>query len=80
LLVAEQKTVTGIKAELAETTDHSGLHRWLGAAPWDVQHRNERRLAWHQHDPQTRSSARGIIPMANTLVEHAGQRIEDAGS
>lgn len=79
LLVAEKKTVTGINAEFAETTDQSCLNRWLGAAPWDVQQLNERRLAWHQHDPQTRYSERGIIPIDNTLVDHAGKLIEDAG-
>ena len=79
LLVAEKKTVTGINAECAETTDQSCLNRWLGAAPWDVQQLNARRLAWHQHDPQTRDSERGIIPIDNTLVDNAGQLIEDAG-
>jgi DDE superfamily endonuclease len=79
LLGAEKKTVTGINAEFAETTDQSCLNRWLGAAPWDVQQLNERRLAWHQHDPQTRYSERGIIPIDNTLVNHAGKLIEDAG-
>lgn len=79
LLVAEKKTVTGINAEFAETTDQSCLNRWLGEAPWEVQQLNERRLEWHQHDPQTRYSARGIIPIDNTLVDHAGKLIEDAG-
>ena len=79
LLVAETKTVTGIHAEFAETTEQSGLNRWLGAAPWDVQPLNERRLAGHQHDPQTRDSERGIIPIDHTLVDPAGQLLEDAG-
>jgi len=77
--VAEHKTVTGSNAEFAATTAHACLNRGLGAAPWDVQQLNARRLAWHPHDPQRRDSARGIIPLDHTLVDHAGQLSEDAG-
>jgi len=79
LLVADKKNVTGINAEFAETTDQSCLNRWLTEAPWDVEQLNERRLAWHQQDPQTRYSERGIIAIDNTLVDKAGKLIEDAG-
>ena len=79
LLVAEKKNVTGINAEFAQTTDQSCLNRWLTEAPWEVRARNEQRLAWHQHDPQTRYGARGIMALDNTLVDHAGKLIEDVG-
>ena len=59
LLVAEKKTVSGINAEFAQTTDQSCLNRWLGEAHWDAQQLNERRLAWLQQDPQTRYATRG---------------------
>src|SRR5581483_4445613 len=71
--------VSGINAEFAETTDQSCLNRWLTEAPWEVRALNERRLAWLNRDPQTRYSERGIIPIDNTLVDHAGKLIEDVG-
>jgi len=79
LLVAARKNVSGINAEFAETTDQSCLNRWLTEAPWEVRALNERRLAWLNRDPQTRYSERGIIPIDNTLVDHAGKLIEDVG-
>ena len=79
LLVAEKKTVSGINAEFAQTTDQSCLNRWLTEVQWDVQELNRRRLAWLQHDPTTRYAPSGIIPIDNTLVDHAGKLIEDVG-
>lgn len=79
LLVAAKKNVSGINAEFAETTDQSCLNRFVTQAPWDVEQLNERRLEWHQRAPQTRYSERGVIPIDNTLVDHAGKLIEDVG-
>ena len=36
-------------------------------------------MAWLQGDPNTRYSARGVIAIDNTLVDHAGKLIEDVG-
>src|SRR2546428_8585646 len=77
LLVAEKKNVTGINAEFAETTDQSRLNKWLTQVEWDVQALNLKRLEWLQQSPATRYVASGIIPIDNTLVDHAGQLIED---
>jgi len=79
LLVAEKKNVTGINAEFAETTDQSCLNKWLTQVDWDVQALNLKRLEWLQQDPATRYAASGIIPIDNTLVDHAGKLIEDVG-
>ena len=79
LLVAENKTVTGINAEFAETTDQSCLNRWLTAVEWDPQRLNERRLEWLHGDPKTRYSQQGVIAVDNTLVTHEGKLIEDVG-
>lgn len=79
LLVAEKKTVSGINAEFAQTTDQSCLNRWLTEVQWDVQDLNRQRLAWLQRDPSTRYAPSGIIPIDNTLVDHAGKLIEDVG-
>ncbi len=48
LLVAERKTVTGIKGEFAVTTDQSCLNRWLTEVKWDVEQLNEKRLVTAQ--------------------------------
>ena len=79
LIVAENKTVSGINREFVVTTDQSCLHRWLTEVAWDVQALNDRRLAWLQQAPQTRYSARGVIAIDNTLVDHTGKRIDDVG-
>ena len=79
LMVAERNTVSGITREFVVTTDQSCLTRWLTAVEWDVATLHDRRLAWLQQAPQTRSSVRGGIAIAKTLVEHAGKLIEDVG-
>jgi hypothetical protein len=79
LLVAERKNVAAINAEFAQTTDQSCLNRWITQVPWDVEQLNEHRLAWLQRQSSTRYSARGVIAIDNTLVDHSGQLIEDVG-
>jgi DDE superfamily endonuclease len=79
LIVAENKTISGINREFALTTDPSCLNRWLTEVQWDVTALHDRRLAWLQQAPQTRYSVRGVIAIDNTLVDHAGKLIEDVG-
>ena len=79
LLVAEKKNVSGINAEFAETTDQSCLNRWITAVDWDAAALNRQRLAWLQQASQTRYAPSGVIPIDNTLVDHAGKLIEDVG-
>ena len=79
LIVAENKTVSGINRECALTTDQSCLNRWLTEIEWDVTALNDRRLAWLQQAPQTRYSGRGVIAIDKTLVTHEGKLIEDVG-
>ena len=79
LLVAQRKTVSGINAEFAQTTDQSCLNRWITEVGWDPRTLNRRRLEWHQKDPSTRYSAHGVIAIDNTLVDHEGKLIEDVG-
>src|SRR6266581_3619430 len=78
LIVAENKTVSGINREFALTTDQSCLNCWLTEVQWDVKALNEKRLAWLQQAPQTRYSVRGVIAIDNTLVTHKGKLIDDA--
>jgi hypothetical protein len=79
LLVAERKNVSQINAEFAVTTDQSCLNRWITEVDWDVERLNEKRLAGLQRDPSTRYSAQGVIAIDNTLIDHAGELIEDVG-
>jgi len=79
LMVAENKTVSGINRECALTTDQSCFNRWLTEVAWDITALNDRRLAWLQQAPQTRDSGRGVIAIDKTLVTHEGKLIEDVG-
>jgi len=79
LIVAENKTVSGINRACALTTDPSCLHRWLTEVEWDVTALNDRRLAWLQQAPQTRYRGRGVMALDKTLVTHEGKLIEDVG-
>ena len=79
LMVADRKNVSAINAEFADTTDQSCLNRWITQVPWDAEQLNEHRLAWLQGHPSTRYSARGVIAVDNTLVDHHGEMIEDVG-
>ncbi len=79
LFVAERKTVCGINREFAQTTDQSCLNRFLTDATWDVQQLNQRRLDSLQQEPSTRYCEHGIIPIDNTLIDHHGEYIQDAG-
>jgi hypothetical protein len=79
LFVAQRKNVSGINREFAHTTDQSCLNRFLTAAEWDVSALNQRRLASLQEDPSTRYSDQGVIPIDNTLIDHAGECIADVG-
>jgi DDE superfamily endonuclease len=79
LFVAERKNVCGINREFAQTTDQSCLNRFLTEADYDVAQINQRRLDFLQEEPSTRYSAQGVIPIDNTLIDHCGQMIADAG-
>ena len=79
LYVAARKNVSAINREFASAGDQSCLNRFLTDATWDVGQMNQRRLDLLQGDPSTRYCAQGIIPIDNTLIDHAGKLIEDAG-
>jgi hypothetical protein len=79
LLVADRKNVSAINREFAQTTDQSCLNRFLTQADWDVAKLNRMRLAELQRDPSTRYCEHGVIPIDNTLIDHDGECIQDAG-
>jgi hypothetical protein len=79
LYVAAKKTVTGINAAFAQTTDQSCLNRFVHHDDWDVQALNQRRLDLLQRAPDTCYSEHGTIAVDNTLIDHVGTCIEDVG-
>jgi hypothetical protein len=79
LIVARNKTVSGINSEFVDTTDQSCLNRFLTGVDWDVEAINTRRLELLQEEPSTRYDERGVIALDNVLIDHEGKFIEDAG-
>ena len=79
LMVAANKTVTGINGEFVNTTDPSCLNRFLTEVEWDENQLNERRLELLQRDPDTRYSEQGVIAIDDTLIDHDGKFIKDVG-
>jgi hypothetical protein len=79
LMIASNKTVTGINGEFVNTTDQSCLNRFLTSSNWDEAAINSRRLELMQQDPSTRYSSRGVIAIDDTLIDHDGKFIQDVG-
>jgi hypothetical protein len=79
LLGAEQKTVSGINAEFAQTTAQSCLNRWSTEVDWEATQLHEQRLAWVPQDPPTRSAPSGGMPIDNRRGDHAGKLSADVG-
>jgi DDE superfamily endonuclease len=79
LMIASSKTVAGINSEFVNTTDQSCLNRFLTSSKWDESAVNSRRLELMQQDPSTRYSARGVIAIDDTLIDHDGKLIKDVG-
>ena len=79
LMVAANKTVTGINGEFVETADQSCLNRFLTAVEWSEEAINQRRLELMQREPTTRYSNQGVIALDDTLIDHDGKFIKDVG-
>jgi hypothetical protein len=79
LIVAKNKSVSGINAEFVDTTDQSCLNRFVTTADWNPRRLNAERLAMLQEDPETRFSDRGVIAIDDVLIDHDGKLIEDVG-
>ncbi|REJ69525.1 MAG: IS701 family transposase [Planctomycetota bacterium] len=79
LIIAKNKTVSGMNAEFVDTTDQSCLNRFVTAAEWDADELNAERLELLQEDVATRYSDRGVIALDDVLIDHDGKLIEDVG-
>ena len=79
LIVAKNKSVSGINAEFVDTTDQSCLNRFLTVATWDANLLNAKRLEMLQEDPAIRYTEHGVIAIDDVLIDHVGTLIEDVG-
>jgi hypothetical protein len=79
LMVAHNKTVSGISGEFADATDQSCLNRFLTEVDWDVDELNERRLQLLQKDSSTKYHDQGVIAIDDVMIDHDGKLIEDVG-
>jgi hypothetical protein len=79
LMIAKNKSVSGINSEFPDATDQSCLNRFMVAAEWDVAALNAKRLELLQEDPTTRYCDRGVIALDDVLIDHDGKLIEDVG-
>ena len=79
LMVAHNKTVSGISGEFADATDQSCLNRFLTEVDWDVEELNERRLQLLQKDSTTQYHDQGVIAIDDVMIDHDGKLIEDVG-
>ena len=79
LMIAHNKTITGINGEFAETTDQSCLNRFITQVDWDAEELNQRRLDLLQEDSTTRYSDQGVIAIDDVLIDHDGKFIKDVG-
>ena len=79
LMIASNKTISGINREFVTTTDQSCLNRFVTESNWDVVALNERRLNLLQQDSCTRYSGHGVIAIDDTLIDHDGTFIKDVG-
>src|SRR5438876_11250516 len=72
LYVAAKKTVTGINAEFAQTTDQSCLNRFVHLDDGDVPALNQRLLDLLQHAPDTRYSEHDPVALDNAVIDLVG--------
>ena len=79
LMIAQNKTVAGIKSEFAQTTDQSCVNRFLTDSPWKEKDLNELCLELMQGEPDMCYSEHGVITIGDTLIDHCGKFIEDFG-
>ena len=78
-MIAQNKTVTGINSEFAQTTDQSWLNLFLTDSPRVNKDFNELRLELMQREPDMRYSEHRVIAMDDTLMDYSGKFKADVG-
>ena len=80
LMIAENKTITGMTNEMPNASDPSCLNRFLTEVDWDEEAMNKARIDWLQQFDDTQFHERGIIAIDDVLLEKSGKLIPDSGT
>ena len=80
LMIAKNKTITGMTSELTNASDQSCLNRFLTEVEWDENAVNEARIDWLQQFDDTRFHDRGVIGLDDVLIDKTGKFIKDSGT
>ena len=80
LMIAENKTVTGMTSEMPNASDQSCLNRFLTEVEWDANAVNKARIDWLQQFDDTKFHSRGVIPIDDVLLDKSGTFIKDSGT
>jgi hypothetical protein len=80
LMIAQNKTVAGMTAEMPNASDQSCLNRFLTEVEWDAQAMNKKRIEWLQQFDDMQFHPRGVIAIDDVLLEKSGKQIADSGT
>jgi hypothetical protein len=80
LIISENKTVSGMTAEMPYASDQSCLNRFLNEVAWNEQAMNEARLQWLQNFDDMKYHERGVIALDDVLIDKSGKFIKDSGT
>jgi len=79
LMIAENKTISGMTAEMPNASDQSCLNRFLTEVDWDHEAVNQARIDWLQQFEDTKFHERGVIAIDDVLLDKSGKFIKDVG-
>lgn len=79
LIVSENKTITGITAQMMDELSSKALNRFLTEYDWDNNEVNRQRLRELQKHNETRWSKHGVGVIDDTLIEKTGKKIPFSG-
>jgi hypothetical protein len=80
LMIAPNKTITGMTSEMPNASDQSCLNRFLTEVEWDAQEMNKKRIEWLQQFDDMKFHPRGVIALDDVLLEKSGKHIPDSGT
>ena len=80
LMIADNKTVSGMTNEMPNASDQSCLNRFLTEVDWDGNAMNQARIDWLQQFDDTKFHERGIIALDDVLIDKSGTLIPDSGT
>jgi hypothetical protein len=80
LMIAHNKTVSGMTYEMPNASDQSCLNRFLNEVEWDEQKMNDKRIEWLQQFDDMKYHERGVIALDDVLLDKSGKFIPDSGT